>query len=278
MYRDLAPKSMARYRDSLWEPVALLLRYRLVLKSGKVDYGQGHINLHLEKHATHAAVRLYNFLVNISSEEEIPRDILAVHVHQVLVCLLTSQAPSSERIGGLFDLVMALKSYMGPDQGFGPPSIASSYCAMLQYGLRTIVIHIARLGGIENAFKILELPVAVPTTELTQQLLEQTLLLDEDVEVTPRADLENCDPLDIGEGELNQLVESEMELAPTAYSRRTTPSLLEDPLLRVPALTLTERILDPFLLDTGDEENEANGKELEGSEVFISMKKDDLLA
>ena len=265
MYRNLAPKSKSYYRDGLFDPIALLLRYRHVASLGKVDYGQTEIDLHLEKRVMHAVVSLYNFLIKVPSEEEIPRVELAVHVHRVLVHLLTSQAPSSERVGGPLDFVMVLRSYIGPEQGFGPPTIASRYCCMLQYGLRTIVVHIARLGGGENAYKIEE---PAPTTEQPQETAVDSSSSKTGI---PLTDLEDCDPLDIGEGELDQLMESEEAHGPI-------PSILKDSLLDDAAPV--ERILDPFLADVGDEENGSISKDQECSEVpdFTSMKKDNLLA
>jgi hypothetical protein len=65
-------------------PITLLLWYRFVASLGMVDYGQGDINLHLEKCAIRATVSLYDFLIKVPLENEIPRDELAVHVHRVL--------------------------------------------------------------------------------------------------------------------------------------------------------------------------------------------------
>jgi hypothetical protein len=79
---------------------------------------------------------------NKSSGNELESsDTLILMKKDDLVCLLTSQVPSSEKIGGIFDLVIILRSYLGPEQGFGPATIPSRYCAALQYDLQTIVVH-----------------------------------------------------------------------------------------------------------------------------------------
>ena len=264
MYRNLAPRTLSQYSDGLLDVISLFLRYRHVAALGKVDYGQSEINLHLDKRTRTAGLGLYDFLVSVECEDEIPRDELAVHIHRFLVHLLTSQAPSSERMGGLFDFVIALRSYIEPTQGFGPPTIASRYCSIFQYGLRTIVVHIARLGGGKNAYEIEE---PAPTTGQSQE----EMAVDSD-NSSSLPDLEDCDPLDIDEGELDELIESEEEHGPIPASP-TIPSISKDSSVNDAASA--KRILDPFLADAGDEEG--GSSEVPDHDLNL-MKKDDLLA
>ncbi|KDR71945.1 hypothetical protein GALMADRAFT_213439 [Galerina marginata CBS 339.88] len=136
--------------------IALLLRHRHVLACGKVDVGQRlrkgdkkemQIDLHLSVEAKDAMNDIYAFLIKIKEDEEIVKNDLEIRVHRLLVGLLTSQTRAEVKAGSLFEFVTALKSYRGPEKGFGPANLPSGMCSMLTYGLRTIVVHVSRLRG-----------------------------------------------------------------------------------------------------------------------------------
>jgi hypothetical protein len=203
---------------------------------------------HLTNQAMKAALQLYQFFIDISLEDKISGTQLAVHVHRVLVGLLTSAPPTNIRAGGLFDLTLALRAYKGPKHGFGPTTIASACCAMFQYGMRSIVVHIARLGCSTINYERIEklddseevISDNIPTTDQEESMEERILTLDE------------CDPLDIDEEEIGALLESNLEHKGQLVS---PTGILENPPVDIPdssaalqnADTGNKEIEDPFL-------------------------------
>jgi hypothetical protein len=151
----LAPTTLKDYKDAIYDSVALLLRYKHVIVCRKVDVGQRRrgkedemeIDLHLSSQAVSAMNQLYSFLIKVKEDEEIPQNELAIHVHLLLLGMLTSQASSRIKVGSLFEFVTALRTYLGPERGFRPASLPSKMCSMFAYGMRTIVVHASRLGG-----------------------------------------------------------------------------------------------------------------------------------
>lgn len=105
------------------------------------------IDLHLSRQAVSAMNQLYSFLIKVAEDEEIPQNELAIHVHLLLLGILTSQASSRIKVGSLFEFVTALRTYFGSERGFRPASLPSKMCSMFAYGMRTIVVHASRLGG-----------------------------------------------------------------------------------------------------------------------------------
>ena len=264
-YRNLAPSTLMRYKNALFDPITLFLRARH-MASFKKQIGQVEMikKFHLTPTAMHAAIGLYNFLVSVPLEDEIPGNQLRVHVHRVLVGLLTSSPPTEVRAGGLFDITLALRAYKGADHGFGAATIASAWCAMFQYGMRSIVVHIARLGGGKADYKKIEKPDdegvsdGHPTAADTEESEE---------EMIPA--LDECDPTDIDEEEIDVLLESDLEQEAQLISQTGTP---RSPVVNTPKNTDTgnEEIEDPFLaFESSDDRPQAPD--------FTQVKDDDLL-
>ena len=248
-YRYLAPSTLSYYKDALVDPITLFLRTRhsCILKRKEIGQHEMLQKFYLTDQAIKAALQLYRFLVDIPLEDEISGTQLAVHVHRVLVGLLTSAPPTNIRAGGLFDLTLALRAYKGPKHGFGPATIASACCAMFQYGMRSIVVHIARLGGSTANYERIEKP------EDGEEVVLDNITTDQEESTEERVPtLDECDPLDIDEEEIGALLESDLEHEVRLVSPTGT---LENPPVNIPdssaapqsADTGNEEIEDPFL-------------------------------
>ena len=248
-YRYLAPSTLSYYKDALVDPITLFLRTRhsCILKRKEIGQREMLQKFYLTDQAIKAALQLYRFLIDIPLEDEISGTQLAVHVHRVLVGLLTSAPPTNIRAGGLFDLTLALRAYKGPKHGFGPATIASACCAMFQYGMRSIVVHIARLGGSTANYERIEKP------EDGEEVVLDNITTDQEESTEERVPtLDECDPLDIDEEEIGALLESDLEHEVRLVSPTGT---LENPPVNIPdssaapqsADTGNEEIEDPFL-------------------------------
>lgn len=275
-YRYLAPSTLSYYKDALLDPITLFLRTRHFCTLKRKEIGQREMlqKFHLTDQAIKAALQLYRFLIDIPLEDEISGTQLAVHVHRVLVGLLTSAPPTNIRAGGLFDLTLALRAYKGLKHGFGPATIASACCAMFQYGMRSIVVHIARLGSSTANYERIEKPEDgeevvsdnIPTTDQKESMEERMPTLDE------------CDPLDIDEEEIGALLESDLEHEVRLVSPTGT---LENPPVDIPdslaapqnADTGNEEIEDPFL----EFESDKDSPETPDTPDLTHVADDDLL-
>lgn len=93
-------------------------------------------------------------------EQESSHKELAKYVHQLLTALLTGQGQSYRKIHGPFEYVLVLAMYV-KNGNFHEPIAISRYCAMQQYVMRVIVVHIMRLGGLEADYTPLAETAAV---------------------------------------------------------------------------------------------------------------------
>lgn len=125
------------------------------------DIGQGTMTkkFYLSTRAGKAFMALYDFIIKTPLDQEFSEVDIGVHVHRVLCGLIMSITPAAVRAGGLFDIAIALRAYRGSKIKFGPPEIAAGYCAMQQFGMRSVVVHIARLLGDNNDYTIVPKPV-----------------------------------------------------------------------------------------------------------------------
>jgi len=286
MYRLLAPPTLVEYKDGLYNSVALLLRHRHVLACGKVDVGQRlqkggkemQVDLHLSDNAKDAVNDIYSFLTEVKEDDEISQGDLAIHVHRLLVGLLTSQTQSDVKTGSLFEFVMALKSYRGPEKGFGGASIPSRMCSILTYGLRTIVVHVARLGGGTVPYiepNVEERKATAPHTSSSHFPDEIPDLenLDEDEEIDEE---EEGDDGDVQEpDQINQALMQKMQtLAADAEEEDPASSVSLTVVIPPDAMEEDdEPIPDPYTSDVGSDSPNANPV----LDPFAGMQQDDLL-
>jgi hypothetical protein len=101
-------------------------------------------------------------------EKDIDLITLGVLVHGVLVSMLTAQCKVIDRIGHIFDVTVPMALYNG-DGIYRSASCATRYCAQMQYCLRTVVVHIVRLGGPSELFTFFEIPATaiLPNEDFT---------------------------------------------------------------------------------------------------------------
>jgi hypothetical protein len=114
------------------------------------------VDLGLTRDVKQAVSQLYNFLIALPNQEdsEVDRPELAKHIHRLLTAILTEQGPSYRKVDGVFDHVLVLAMYM-ENGNFHEPDYISPYCAIIQYCMRVIVVHIARLGGLQADYTLL---------------------------------------------------------------------------------------------------------------------------
>ncbi len=84
-------------------------------------------------------------------DEEIDYARLGDLVHKLSISLLTAKCRVGDQIGHIFDITVPMALYKG--NGIYQTALcATRYCAQMQYCLRSVVIHIARLGGPYGAY------------------------------------------------------------------------------------------------------------------------------
>lgn len=208
---------------------------------------------YLTKEAGASAIKLYKFLVSVPLEDEILGNQLRVHVHRVLVGILTSLPPTQVRAGGLVDLTLALRAYKGPQNGFGPTTIASACCAMLQYGMRSIVVHISRLGGGKADYEKIKEPTNGQISDDICTNQEKRMNAEGNIPA-----LEECDPTDLNEEEVDALLESEIEHEVQLASQTRSAEIAASSLAYENTGDIgNEKIPDPFLdFENGDDSEE----------------------
>jgi hypothetical protein len=115
----------------------------------------GLIDLGLTPAIKRAVKALYNFLVSVPEDDDLSQETLGKHAHHLLACLLVCQHPVSKKVGGPLEYAFMLSMYLG-HQTFQQASRLSKFCAMSQYCLRSILVHIVRLGGLDKCFVALD--------------------------------------------------------------------------------------------------------------------------
>ena len=124
--------------------IACLLRLKF-----RYDRGHelpGNIKFPLTKSLQMSRNELYEFLMSTPLEKEVDPAALGALVHKILIAILTAQCKVTDRIGHIFDITVPMTLYKG-NGIYRSASCATKYCAQMQYCLRTVVVHIVRLGG-----------------------------------------------------------------------------------------------------------------------------------
>jgi hypothetical protein len=148
-YRDLSLQTISHYRDPLFLTISLLLWYNFQCERKHPLVNR--VNLGLTGAIKQAVKALYAFVRPLGEEEDICQEGLGEHVHRLLTALLISQQPVTEKIGGPLEYTFVLAMYLGQGKFRQAPQL-SKFCAMLQYCLRTIVVHIVRLGSLNTDY------------------------------------------------------------------------------------------------------------------------------
>jgi hypothetical protein len=100
--------------------------------------------------------KLFESIISTPGQDASPLELeKTMLVHKLLVDLLTVQRPVEDAMGGPFDYSLMLAMSNGED-GFKRPSQVQAYCCMLEYCLRVIVIHCARLGELDANYVSLQ--------------------------------------------------------------------------------------------------------------------------
>jgi len=239
---------MLTYRKALFDPLCLLMWSWNAAAHAKPVASRVGDFLHLNKNAKKAAKALYDFLTTGGSED-FPREKLAALVHELLVLLLVSQTDTTHIVGGPFDIALILSAYIPSSQTYGPPTIPNRYCAWLQYDMRSIAVHLIRLGGFDRVYKPFEPMVA------NMDSTDDWGLDDGDDDAPPK------DPLDLCEEDMDQDISEEDDVndsnpAETWMSEKSV-----------------ENFVNPFALDDDDIGMDTQSCKEVGNEV----KEDDLL-
>lgn len=109
-------------------------------------------------------------------EKEIDLTMLGTLVHRVLVSMLTTQCKVIDRIGHIFDITVPMALYNG-DGIYRSALCATRYCAQMQYCLRSVVVHVVRLGGPCEPFTSFEIPATgiLPHEDFTKEHGKESL-------------------------------------------------------------------------------------------------------
>ena len=154
-FRDLSDGSYQHYYYPLLHSVAFLLRLRFRCDRG--DCLPDNFKVPFTQSLRTSRNELYKFLMSAPLEKDIDLITLGVLVHGVLVSMLTAQCKVIDRIGHIFDITVPMALYNG-DGTYRSASCATKYCAQMQYCLRSVVVHIVRLGGPSDPFTFFEIP------------------------------------------------------------------------------------------------------------------------
>ena len=249
------PSTMLTYRKALFDPLCLLMwswnaaAHKKPVASRVSDF------LHLNKHAKKAAKALYDFLT-IEGSEDFPREKLAALVHELLVVLLVSQTDTTHIVGGPFDIALILSAYIPSSQTYGPATIPNRYCSWLQYDMRSIAVHLIRLGGFDRVYKTF-----VPAVTSASMDSADDLSLDDDDDDD---DAPPKDPLDLHEEDMDQDI-SEEDAVNDSNSNSAETWMSEKSV---------ENFVNPFTLD----DDEDIGMDTPScKEVGNEVKEDELL-
>ena len=186
--------------------IACLLRLKF-----RCDQGHklpGNIKFPFTKSLQKSRNELYEFLSSTSLEEEVDPVVLGVLVHKLLISMLTAQSKVSERVGHIFDITVPMALYKGNSM-YRSASCATRYCAQLQYCLRTVVVHIVRLGGPLAPY------IQFESTDTKVDLNEDSCIENTD-ELEQSQDLEELDVVD--------------DLYPLQHSEGSSKGPVEEPL------------------------------------------------
>ncbi len=115
----------------------------------------GNIKFPFTKSLLKSRNELYEFLMSTPLETEVDPAALGALVHKFLIATLTAQCKVTDGIGHIFDITVPMTLYAGNGM-YRSASCATKYCAQTQYCLRTVVVHIVRLGGPHILFESMD--------------------------------------------------------------------------------------------------------------------------
>lgn len=73
-------------------------------------------------------------------------------MHTLLVALLVSQTGTEHIVGGPFDIALIISAYFPGSNTYKPATAPNRYCAWMQYVMRSILVHLMRLGGFKKGY------------------------------------------------------------------------------------------------------------------------------
>jgi len=138
-YRNLGQGTIRTYSRSLFQPMALLLRFKLYFEIGK------HRRLNLGKFVPSMTPKqliarnsFYDFLMADDTDDGSDPMLLGEHFHRLADSLLKASIPVSVKIGGPSDFIIILSALLHTGQFDDDPNIATHACSEHQFSYRSI--------------------------------------------------------------------------------------------------------------------------------------------